>query len=80
MDEANLARVEDEEGFSLAVGATGGTADTVDVVTGLIGGIELDNPVYGWDLGGVSICKRRYLNIMEGGNVHQGHAPQHQCR
>lgn len=56
LDEANLAGVQDEEGLALAVGTTGGTADTVDVVAGLIRGVELDDPVYGRDLGGVSIC------------------------
>lgn len=60
LNEANLAGVQDEEGLSLAVGATSGTADTVDVVAGLIRGVELDNPVNGWDLGGVSIWRRRY--------------------
>ena len=60
LNEANLAGVQDEEGLSLAVGATSGTADTVDVVAGLIRGIELDNPVYGWDLEVVSICRRRF--------------------
>lgn len=62
LNEANLARVQDEEGLSLAVGATGGTANTVDVVSGLIGGVELDNPVYGWDLGCVSICRRSFTS------------------
>ena len=55
LDEADFAGVQDEEGFALAVGATGCTADTVDVVAGLIWGIELDDPVNSWDLAVVSM-------------------------
>lgn len=48
--EANLGRLQEHERSALAVGATGGTTDAVNVVAGVIRRVELDNPVYGGDL------------------------------
>ena len=47
---ADLVGLDEEERTTLGVVATGGTADTVDVVAGIIRRIELDNPVDGGDI------------------------------
>lgn len=43
--EADFVGLEEEEGFAVAGDATGGTADAVDVVAGVIWRVELDDPV-----------------------------------
>lgn len=50
--EANLGGLQEHKRSALAVGATGGTTDAVDVVARVIRRVELDDPVYGGDLKG----------------------------
>jgi hypothetical protein len=50
LQEANLRGLQEHQTAALAVGTTGGTTDTVDVVAGVIWGIELDDPVDSGDL------------------------------
>jgi hypothetical protein len=45
LQEADLGRLEEHQTATLAVGTTGGTSDTVNIVTRIIRGIELDDPV-----------------------------------
>lgn len=52
-EEADLVGLQEHEGAAFAVGA-GCAADAVDVVAGVVGGVELDDPVDGWDLKGFS--------------------------
>lgn len=54
-EEADFAGLEEEEGATAAVGTTGCTAYSVDVVAWVVGGFELDDPVYVWDLGWVLV-------------------------
>lgn len=49
-EEADLGRLEEEQRTTLAVGPTGGTTDAVDVVAWIIWWVELDDPVYVWNL------------------------------
>lgn len=50
LQEANLGRLQEHQTAALAIGTTGGTTDTMDVVTRVIWGIELDDPVDGGNL------------------------------
>jgi hypothetical protein len=50
LQEANLRRLQEHQTAALAVGTTGGSADAVDVVTRVIWGVELDDPVDSGDL------------------------------
>lgn len=50
LQEANLGRLQEHQTATLAIGTTSGTTDTVNVVTGVIRGIELDDPVDGRDI------------------------------
>lgn len=45
-EEAYFGGLQEHEGATLGVGAAGGSADAVDVVAGVIWGIELHDPVY----------------------------------
>jgi hypothetical protein len=45
LQEPNLGRLEEHKTATLAFLTTGGTSDTVDVVTRIIRGIKLDNPI-----------------------------------
>lgn len=49
-EEADFGWLEEEEGTTLAVGTTGGTSDAVNVISWVIWWVELDDPVYVWDL------------------------------
>lgn len=44
-EEADLVGLKEQETAALGVGASGGTADAVDVVAGVVGRIKLDNEV-----------------------------------
>lgn len=50
LEETNLGGLEEEQTLALGVGTTGSSSDTVNVVTGVIRGIELDDPVDGGDI------------------------------
>jgi hypothetical protein len=50
LQEADLGGLEEHQTATLAIGTTGGTSDTVNVVTGIIRRIELDDPVDGGDI------------------------------
>lgn len=50
LQETNLGRLEEHQTATLAFGTTGGTSDTVNVVTRIIRRIELDNPIDSGDL------------------------------
>lgn len=50
LQEPDLRRLQEHQTATLAVCATGGTTDSVDVVSRVIWGIELDDPVYGGNL------------------------------
>lgn len=58
LEEADFVGEEEHERAALCVGATGGTTDSVDVVAGVIRGIELDDPVDGGNL-----ASRQYHDI-----------------
>jgi hypothetical protein len=51
-EETDFGRLEEHERTTLAVGATGGTTNAVDVVARIIWGVELHDPVYVRDLVG----------------------------
>jgi hypothetical protein len=48
--EANLVGLKDQKRSALGVAASGSSTDTVNVVAGVIRGVELDNPVNGRNL------------------------------
>lgn len=79
--EANLGRLQEHERAALAVGATGGTTDAVDVIAGVIRRVELDDPVHGGDL---EVRVRQGLDRRgkraRYGNVHRDHALRRLCR
>lgn len=50
LEEAHFGGLQEQETAALAFFATRGTADTVNVVTGVIWRVELDDPVDGGDL------------------------------
>lgn len=50
LQEADFRRLEEHQTASLALFASSGTTDSVDVVSGVIWGVELDNPINGRNL------------------------------
>lgn len=58
-EEAELGGLEEEEGTAFGVGAASGTADAVDVVAGVVWGVELEDPVDGGDLIGLVLVHRK---------------------
>jgi hypothetical protein len=50
LQEPNFRRLQEHQAAAFAIGSTGGTSDSVDVVSGVVWGIELDDPVDGRDL------------------------------
>jgi hypothetical protein len=48
--EANLVRLQEHQTLALAVSTSCGTTNTVNVVSGVIRGVELDNPVDGGNI------------------------------
>ena len=79
LQEADLGRLEEHQTAALAVGTTGRSADTVNVVARVIWGVELDDPVDGGDLGenGQSSL---YKKVGQGRDKHQGHEQQRRYR
>ena len=76
-EEAEFGGLEEEEGAPFAVGAAGGAPDAVDVVTRVVGGVELDDPVDCGDLGGfVSSAQLGKLERC----LHQARERQHPYR
>jgi hypothetical protein len=49
-EETDFGGLEEEEGSTFAVRATRCSTDTVDVISWVIRGVELNYPVYVWDL------------------------------
>lgn len=50
LEEAHFRGLQEQKAATLAFFATSGTADTVNVVTGVVWGVELDDPVDSGDL------------------------------
>ncbi|KAH3686753.1 hypothetical protein WICPIJ_002275 [Wickerhamomyces pijperi] len=48
--EPQLGRSQEHQGLTLGLGTSGGTTDSVDVVSWIIRRIELDDPVNRWDI------------------------------
>ena len=48
--EPNLGGLQEHQAAALAVGSTGRSSDTVDVIAGIIRRVELDDPIDGRDL------------------------------
>lgn len=62
LQETDFGRLQEHQAASLAFFATGCTADSVDVVSGVIWGVELDNPVHRGDLN----CQNHILKVERG--------------
>lgn len=78
LQEADLGRLEEHQTAALAVGTTGCSADTVNVVARVIWGVELDDPVDGGDLG-----ENGQFSLSKAGqesDKHQGHEQQRRYR
>jgi hypothetical protein len=43
-EETYFGGLEEHEGTAFAIGTASGTADAVNIVTGVVGGVELDDP------------------------------------
>lgn len=50
LEESHFRRLQEHQAAALAVRTSSSTTDAVDVVFGIIRGVELDNPVHGRDL------------------------------
>ena len=75
--EPDFGGLQEHQAASLAFFATGCTADSVDVVSGVIRGVELDDPVHRGDLN----CQYNILKSRKGkGNIHPILLLQHRYR
>lgn len=77
LEEANLGWLQEHQTAALTVGATSSSSDTVDVITGVIWGIKLNDPVDSRNLIKVRKWDHR---LISSGDKHQGHEQQHQYR
>jgi hypothetical protein len=76
LEEPNFRRLQEHQTAAPAIGSTGGTSDSVDVVSGVVWGIELDDPVDGRDLK-VSVG---YSYFRGKEDIHLDLLRQHLCR
>jgi hypothetical protein len=74
--EADFVGLQEQQTAALGVGASGGTTDTVDVVAGVVRGVELDNEIDGRNLQELANVNGHFsCNYL-----HQDHGQQRQCK
>lgn len=79
-EETDFVGLEEEEGLSVTVHTTGGTPDSVDVVSWIIWRIELDNPINFWNLERRPVSNLHNRKRERERNLHPNHEQQHQYK